>query len=282
MSRTSLRSSHVVGIFGGLGNQLFQYCWALRLMQDRPVRFDLAGLRRSPRSLELERFGFDVGSSSLEFTHWIPFPEGRFDSPARFIRRVLGPSSFVVGGANCDDCDVSRASWWYGYWQQRDNALSFLGDIRTDLPPLVVEPGTIGVHVRRGDFVGLGLNLSAGYYSSAVAELTRSEPGIKRVVVYSDDPAWCQREFRFDLETLFAPPGDPVADLLALACHEFLVLSRGTFGWWASYLRERDAQTVVAPEIYLPGDLSNEQSLVDPAWRRVAETGPGWCGRDDG
>jgi transposase len=170
--------------------------------------------------------------------------------------------------------DLASASWWYGYWQDRSIALESIAEIRASLPAAKSSLRTIGIHVRRGDFVNLGLSLPSGYYTRALADVTAEYPGISKVYVYSDDLTWCRSELRPDVETVYATSGSPAADMLSLSTHEYLILSRGTFGWWSSYLRERAAETVVVPDDYLPGDPVKQELLVDPGWRRTPVADP--------
>lgn len=269
MRSSQLSSHHVVALHAGLGNQLFQYSWALHLMKHLPVRFDLSAFRRGPRALELEDLGLSIRERAIRFTVVLPFPGGRLGRYSTRPRTLIGPPRLIREDPTIDHYDMSVASWWYGHWEDRDMALEVVGDLRGVVGPVEMLPGSIGVHVRRGDFVELGLDLDSGYYSNAVRMLQPRYPGANRAVVYSDDPAWCRRELHLPTEVTHAPMGSAAGDMLSLARHEFLVLSRGTFGWWASHLRDRNPEMVVAPHGYRPAHWTGEAKLIDPRWLRA-------------
>jgi hypothetical protein len=273
MRSSKLSSNHVVALHAGLGNQLFQYSWALHLMKYLPVRFDLSAFRRGQRALELEDLGLSIRDRAIRFTMVLPSPGGRLSRVSTGPRTPVGPPRLTREDPALDHYDMSLASWWYGYWEDRDMALEVIGDIRGAIRPVEMSPGSIGVHVRRGDFVERGLDLEAGYYSNAVQMLQQRYRGANRAVVYSDDPAWCRRELQLPIEVAHAPMGSAAGDMLSLASHEFLVLSRGTFGWWASHLSDRNPETVVAPHNYRPGDSAGEAKVVDPRWLRAPASG---------
>lgn len=262
------RERHVVAIFGGLGNQLFQYCWAQHLTESSGYRsvLDTSGLRSGPRTLGLQHLGLDVTRRELRPMRYVPFVGGRVDVVARAVRQVLGPTNIVRERAPGAVYNVMRPSWWYGYWQSRDTVLSVLEGLRAVVAVPVMQSNSIGVHVRRGDYVPLELHLNAAYFEHAVREMATAHPGVAGVVVYSDDPMWCRKNLHFDLPTTIAHAAHPADDLIALAASEYLVLSRGTFGWWASHLVERVPATVIVPDPYLPGSPNQQRRLADPSW----------------
>jgi len=263
------RKRHVVGVFGGLGNQLFQYSWAKHLTRESGLvsKLDTSALRSGPRQLELGGLGLQVGPSQLKGMRYVPFVGGRFDRFGHAARRIIGPTTIMregqpavlLGGLN-------EPSWWYGYWQSREVVLGVLAGVRAEVREPIPVGNTIGVHVRRSDFVALGLELTAEYYCSAVRRLHQAHPSVSSVVVFSDDPSWCAENLHFDLRTTIAQGGSASDDLLALAGHEYLVLSRGTFGWWAAHLQDRAAQSVVYPVPYVPGSPEAARLLIDPDW----------------
>ena len=266
-------SQHVVGIYGGLGNQLFQYSWSRYLSRYMPVRYDLSGLRGGVRDLELDALGLQVRANSLKPTALFPFPGGRLDGSAILLRRIMGPQSIIIEEKAGGIANPARPSWWYGYWQDRAVALDSIVEIRASLPAGDFHSRSVGIHVRRGDFVHLGLSLPPTYFVQALAQLNAKYTDLERAVIYSDDVAWCRSNLALDIEMSFTVAGGPGADMLSLSAHEYLILSRGTFGWWSSYLRARDPDTVVAPDSYLPGEGLKEEMLVDPGWQRAPVVG---------
>ena len=116
------RERHVVAIFGGLGNQLFQYCWAQYLFEQsaRPAMLDTSGLRSGPRTLGLRHLGLDLDRLDLRLMRYVPFVGGRIDMAARAARVVLGPTNIVREQPLDAVYDVRRPSWWYGSTGSRD------------------------------------------------------------------------------------------------------------------------------------------------------------------
>lgn len=274
-SATAERSagSDVVGLTGGLGNQLFQYAFALWLERrtDRKVRLDLSAYRRRPEYLGLHDLGLGV-DRSLGGVAVLPHPFGRLDRRLAVLPRILiGPRAVHIEDRmqwRPSTEQLSRPAWWYGYWQHLEVVDVALERIRSEVQGRLaaVAPETrVAMHVRRGDMVEHPWGtLDAEYYGRALAQLRTlhdlrdDEP----VSVFSDDPDWCRQNLNLPAAR-FVRPADAATDLLRLAAHPLLVLSGSTFSWWAALLQDRPAGTVVAPH---PFTLIPGQVLGVPGW----------------
>ncbi|WP_373427709.1 alpha-1,2-fucosyltransferase [Arthrobacter sp. B2I5] len=201
-----------------------------------------------------------------------PYPRGRFGPVGAWIRRACGPRSVKFE----DQIEVpfkasdAERSWWYGYWQSPSRVGEVLADMRASmcgaLPP--IQGGTIGIHVRRGDYVANDMILSPNYYRIALKSLVAAnglDVKSTRITVFSDDVAWCQRELQFDFPVVYSPPRDTRDDFLSLLSSDYLVLSRSTFSWWAGVLPDRPRQHVISPYPFVPPPL---QPLDYPGWLR--------------
>lgn len=100
------------------------------------------------------------------------------------------------------------------------------------------------VNVRRGDYYSVpehrrryGMDIR-GYIRAAVDALPQPLP--PRVILVSDDPAWCREHLGFlreigPVQTL-PGPHDMFQDLAQLAAARQLILANSTFSYWGGYL----------------------------------------------
>ena len=105
----------------------------------------------------------------------------------------------------------------------------------------------VGVHVRRGDFlskwaVSIGLTVaSKQYLSKAMTYFVERYP-LVQFIVASNDIAWCQNNIKpssFDLERVnvtFSKGHSTEQDFALLAGCDNMIMTTGTYGWWASWL----------------------------------------------
>lgn len=260
-----------VGLIGGLGNQLFQYAFGLWLGQSGiPVEFDASALRSGSRMLELPEL-LDDDLPIVRWTNLMPYPKGRLGALGELPRRIAGPSRIWYENAQplpTRPCDAPSA-WWYGYWQSSKIVQQVIGEVRKSMcaavPP--IRTRTIGLHVRRGDYVGNPMLLSPTYYRDALRALVAThslDVSNFTVSVYSDDPTWCQSHLDLGLRTEFATPASTLQDFTSLMACEYLVLSRSTFSWWAASLPERPRRNVIAPYPFTP----YQRDLELPGWLR--------------
>lgn len=269
----------VLRLSGGLGNQMFQYAaasaYAHRL--GVPLRLDLeeyeipgayrdfllgrlavpverAGwldILRARRRPHLERRGIP-DDALLQGTHgrWLV---GQWEHPKYFegVREALMPRF------RPRDPEVLR------------RAAEVVAAARVDGGPVV------GIHVRRGDRAPGGTfgaplaTLPASYYGDAVAGF----PAPATFMLFSDSPLDAESSgWTSGLEGRLSVSSsvDPVADLFTLANCDHVVLSAGTFSWWAAYLGERPGRRVIAP------DVVQAMSAMRVIWPPSPPIMPGW------
>ena len=261
---------HVVCLLGRLGNQLFQYSFArwLEAQTGLPAYFDLSMTRRVGIHGTPE-FVNEVNRSAIRGSSRFPAPGGRLGPVGDYLRRALGPERVVVDmtGSGPADLDPGPASWWVGYWQQLQFAEVARAELRSligiDRTPQRQSRKRIAVHVRRGDYVGLGLALSPNWYTAATDEALELT-GDAEIRVFSDDPRWCEETLQLNAPFSVARLGTPLDDFRSLAEADVMVASASTYSWWAGFL---GAGRVIYPQ----GALKLQ---TPPAWHPVPLLGP--------
>jgi galactoside 2-L-fucosyltransferase 1/2 len=94
----------------------------------------------------------------------------------------------------------------------------------------------VGIHVRRYESSHLKVPTQR-YFENAMEHFTRRHMHVGFVVV-SDDPDWCNEQPYFNENNVHIVRGrqHPVIDMAILAACDHIIISVGTFGWWAAYL----------------------------------------------
>ena len=147
-----------------------------------------------------------------------------------------------------------------------------------------IGPGTgaIGLHVRRGDYMGLeeqkihGLAARA-YYERALLYL-RQMGFCGPVYVSTDSRDIVSREFAGMGEFLWIdpPPGtSPYEVVLVLSRVDGLVIANSSFSWWAGYLGERPGRVVIAPRPWFTNIRTgmDTRDLLPPEWLTLDRDG---------
>jgi hypothetical protein len=143
----------------------------------------------------------------------------------------------------------------------------FIGVLADRFRPFVDMP-TTAVHVRRGDYGSFGSDLfpvlGAEYYERAVERLPGSQ-----ILVFSDDPAWCQENFGgLGQQVSVAVGNSDIADLALMALCRHHVIANSTFSWWGAFL-SGDTE-VCYPSTWFGPRLSHEcAEIFPPTWVEI-------------
>ncbi|BFZ21025.1 hypothetical protein BsWGS_24064 [Bradybaena similaris] len=100
----------------------------------------------------------------------------------------------------------------------------------------------IGVHVRRGDFLskkyqGKGYEVADKSYFMKAFSLMKSKFPERNItfLVASDDLPWCRKNLLGN-DVVVMPKASPYVHLAVLASCDHMIITGGTFGWWAGWL----------------------------------------------
>ena len=129
----------------------------------------------------------------------------------------------------------------------------------------------IALHVRRTDYITNSTNhppCSLEYYKKALSYFEK----YRTVIVFSDDPAWCNEQELFSGEHfMISENDDNRVDLcLMTLCSDFII-ANSSFSWWGAWLANRG--TVVAPQQWFGTDGytkdHNTKVVVPDGWTRI-------------
>ena len=132
----------------------------------------------------------------------------------------------------------------------------------------------VGVHVRRGDYIGERPISSDEFILNAMVYFKRRY-GPTNFIFVSDDKPYCREVFGNRDDSYFSPdsfsPGEDMA-LLTL-CHH-VIITVGTFGWWGAYLlQNRDGEVLVdSKPNHDPLDVNCSASTFYPPWYKFMDT----------
>jgi hypothetical protein len=278
----------IVKLYGGLGNQMFQYAAGLALA------------RRLGTGLLTDTRWFDPrrrpgATDHLTRPYHLEVFGVRADGELR--RRVatalLRPTTFAEARPGYDP-EVERLEGTVlldGYWQSYRYFDRCEAEIRRvfAFPEVVSADGRavereidgsaqpVAVHVRRGDYVrnpkvaATMADLTCGYYADAAA-LLRERLERPRFFVFSDDVAWCREHLGLGVEATFvgARPGAPdYEDMALMARCSGHVIANSSFSWWSAWLSEAPGKTVVAPARWFAEPLPDPVDLIPRSWLRT-------------
>ncbi len=142
---------------------------------------------------------------------------------------------------------------------------------------IISEPATLGIHIRRGDYLedrhrNTQGALSLQYYLEASHEIV-TRYNLKKIYIFTDDISWVKQNLHLfpqvEREVIDPPKSsDPAESLILLSKCKFLSISNSTFSWWSAYL-SRNNSKVWAPSPWYFG-LAEPDQLLPYEWQKRA------------
>lgn len=284
----------VVGLSGGLGNQMFQYAAgrALALRLGAPLALDVSWFSdRAERQFGLD--GFVVDGRVLRP---LPLPPGLVRLESRMSRRWgrlrHGVPIFRERHFRFDTRFdlLGRPVFLEGFWQSERYFATQGAAIREDF--LLAQPlrisaqryldqistsDAICVHVRRGDYVSNPVaadthgTCSPRYYSAAVADIADglSNP---HCFVFSDEPAWARDNLTLGVPATYVDANsasEPHWDIALMSACRHFVIANSSLSWWAAWLGNAQDKRVIAPSPWFKDPTKDTRDLLPAAWRTL-------------
>lgn len=278
-------------LFGGLGNQMFQYAagqaLATRLGTELALDFrtiDNNGTRRLTKVFDLQVTTAPAlppakHEGFLPYAFWRAF--GR--NPKFHRERGLGVNP---GFARWGD-----GSYLHGYWQSEkyfpDIADQIRKSFRPVLPPSpqnaaiaehIAATTSVSLHVRRGDYVALGTHgvCSEDYYNAALDHITPKLGKTPTVFVFSDDPQWAHDNLPLPFEKIVVDINGPETDyedlrLMSLCNHN--IIANSSFSWWGAWLNDNPHKIVTAPATWFGAKGMHNPDILPKGWLAIAVQG---------
>ena len=222
----------IVNIIGGLGNQMFQYAFAVAWKARRPQEKVYVDTQHYKNAFIKVYHGNNFYHNGYEIDKVFPNasikPAGVWDLMkvsfyipnqvfARVVRRFFPKrkTEFVADQKPYvflpEALTVEGDYYFDGYWMTplyfdayRDEILKefpfrpFDTKANQDLEPVLKQDNSVTIHIRRGDYVGsttLGAICTLDYYRSAICEVRKviSNP---EFFVFSNDQKWCMENLK--------------------------------------------------------------------------------------
>lgn len=134
----------------------------------------------------------------------------------------------------------------------------------------LLEGETVSVQIRRGDYVGQGMlrryDLELDWYREALDRVG----DVDRIVVFSDDPAWCREHADFGPKTHVVDTSTHAdyEDLYLASWCTHHVICNSSYSWWAAWLGYDEHRKVVQPKNWFTEEaaerLGGQQKAISP------------------
>ena len=293
----------IVNIIGGLGNQMFQYAFAVALKEkypDEEVLIDtqlfLFPIVKKYKRNNFYHNGYEISKVFPNAT--LPVASGRQMAKVsyylpnyvlnRVLRKIFPKRKSEYRQKNYNEYypevfSLKEDTYFEGYWQHHQyfdgiqNVLrqTFQFPIPNDknwktAKEMRMVP-SVGLHVRRGDYVGnwgFGDVCNLEYYQKAIEHMDVTDDTM--FYVFSNEIEWCEENLRPLMKNVtyvdWNKSKDSVWDMYLMSQCEQLVIANSSFSWWGAYLNQR-AKKIIAPKLW--NRYVEDMHIQMPEWQLI-------------
>lgn len=289
----------ITRLWGGLGNQMFQYAAgrALALRSGVPLKLDIYDLcDRSPLPNFVHR-DCDLGllMAPLDFASLADLGKA-YEKPNSLLTRLTlrhrrerkRKNKFVENQQQFLPELVGakrRHAYLAGHWQDeryfkdhrdvivRDFAMR--GEHVSDFEQPILDSQSVCLHVRRTDFVNMSVERESRtqcgeeYYRQAIDVIAEKHKDL-RIFGFSDDVEWCENNLDLQHPVTWIPQSEAGVKggthfWLMRQCKHFII-PNSTFAWWAAWLAENADKMVVCPKQWYNDPMQQSEGLLPDDW----------------
>ena len=265
----------ICSLFGGIGNQMFQYACAFSLAAKlkRELLIDYSFYKTfriyHPMS-DLSNF-FNIGeinnslvsgkinliSKSILYQKFIV----KLPYFNLFNKNIINESNF-----NVKKIKRNKIVYLLGYFQSelffnkknisKKFNLNFDEDIDQSLKRKIQQSNSVSIHIRRGDYLSKKLfekdiTLSINYYKISIDYIKKKIPN-PIFFIFSDDIMWVKNVLKKELPFIHIVDNSkyknsPKIDFFLMSICKHNIIANSTYSWWAAWLNKNKSKIIIAP-----------------------------------
>lgn len=238
-----------IEVFGGLGNQLFQYAAGYTVSKIYSCKIYIKNDNNNPHNIKEHNY---VQKLFLDASECSSAP-GAFNQYNQLYSPFF-PWNPVEAEPSC------RLGGYFQYYPAIQPFLPTLVDRLSEALAITERTNDVFIHIRRGDYVeksNYHYLQGPDYYVKAYLQLINDIGKIpERVVLFSDDINWCKQQewIRMIPNLIFYENDDELDNLREMAkCSGGAIIANSTFSWWGAMLSKN--QFVYYPSKWIGSEL---------------------------
>lgn len=257
-----------IGKLGRLGNQMFQYASLRGIAANRGYDFGIPP--SNFKNVWTDHQLFEV----FELPH---LPKNNIKFLDRGHAPVAREVSFTFDPFIFNQCPNEISI--LGYYQTEKYFEKIRDSIKEDFTfrSHILEPckemisdleKPISLHIRRTDYLTdkNHTTLDLEYYEEALKQFDED----RTVIVFSDDPEWCNQQELFSGDRfLISENDDNAIDICLMSLCSAHIIANSSFSWWGAWLA--NTEKVIAPiKWFGPGNENKStEDLIPERWQRI-------------
>lgn len=283
-------------IYGGMGNQMFQYAYgrmlAYKYQTPFKIYFDDCGFGWAEHSKKLTLTKFNIEAeiaTEKDRAQFICDSDNKFIRAAHKVNRLIKGLHYIGDGARVHEyhreaLNAPNNSYTDGFWQSEIYFESISSQIRKEfsikealsehaiqIEEEIKKSSSISMHVRRGDYLEqtqVYWICDVDYYKRALNEL-KKKVNNPTVFIFSNDAQWVKENLKLDVPTIVVERTQAYEDMHLMSCCKHNISSNSTFGWWGAWLNSNPYKMVTLPKRWLTDVSIDTSHYTAKGWLRI-------------
>ncbi len=291
----------IVKIYGGLGNQMFQYAFGrtISLKYNTQLYLDLSWFNElsesTPRKFQLDLFNTEYRIADKKIlqqykpltfkvinTALIRLNIGKLQLSKYFVENNLAFNSSI--DRIKDNCYIN------GYWQSEKYFINikeiikkefklkecYHSHIDSSLLNSIKSSNSISVHIRRSDYtlknnIDIHGTLPISYYEKSMEIISKNTKN-PTYFIFSDDIDWVKKSIKNNNSNInYITNNSNYVDFFLKSQCKHNIIANSTFSWWSAWLNNNENKLVIAPKNWYINQKFNKQTkdLIPESWIRI-------------
>lgn len=289
-----IKSVIVIKITDGLGNQMFQYVYAksLQMKLSQRVYLDISDINNlrsnnqqtvewtklcDKRQYQLDRFY--VSLPIVDEKRALEMDRKR-DSKYKLLKYCDQLRLLPTVRLKESECREERFRYrkyqnYYveGYFFDKSYSDSIENTLRREfklrdkiaipknLEQILKRKNTVSIHIRRGDFLKVGRDISNNDYYDRAIEYIQKRMRDLVFLIFSDDIEWVKKNRKFKQEHVFISDNcfSDSEELILMSMCSNNIVANSTFSYWGAWLNDNKEKTVIVPRGW-------RQKIIPESW----------------
>jgi hypothetical protein len=282
----------IIRIYGGLGNQLFQYAFGrnLSLLFNEKLYLDISLFNKISRKFDLDKFNIEeLNIAPDALTKKYNFVENYRIN--KLLNQFLCNSYFQEDKPNTFNENVFISSNKKIYYSGHFCSEKYFVKIRNILLPELVPNGisskcadilksinnsnSVSIHIRKTDFLqkknkSIFEICDEKYYANAM-DLFNAQLSDITYFVFSDDFKWVNEHIKFDRPYILVDfNNEAYEDLFLMSKCKHNITANSTFSWWGAWLNSNPDKKIITPSKWFK--QKDNLDIIPIDWIKICNT----------
>lgn len=265
----------IVRIFGGLGNQMFQYAYAKALSVDGyNVKLDISKFKKyklhGGYQLDKYKIDLDIASSFSIFLGKIGIKKVKKEKSLLFESELksLKGNEYVKGYFQTEKYfekirDILLAEFVIN--QKKAEETNIMAQ------QILSSKNSCSLHIRRGDYItdkkanSVHGTCNLEYYKQAINLINNKYSNVP-FFVFSDDISWTKENLKITNAVYIDIKSIPHEDMYLMSLCNHNITANSSFSWWGAWLNKNKNKTIIAPKKWF---VNKKNEIACKNWIKI-------------